>query len=297
MSLKFELELGSKASRIDDALNDYLPPIKLYPPLIHESMRYSVVFGGKRLRPVMLMAAAESVGEKTDKILPAACAVEVLHNYSLVHDDLPAMDNDDYRRGRPTSHKMYGEATAILTGDALLTFSFQLLVHCAQLGVDSQSTLRAVDILARAAGSMGLIGGQLVDTLSEKDNIDYDTLKYIHLHKTACLFRASMEIGAVLSGAEEDDLHALGCYGENFGLAFQIIDDILDLEGDVAKTGKPTGSDLKNRKATYPLLFGVEESRAKARDAIMEAIDSISYLGDKINFLRHLAYYVLSRDR
>ncbi len=290
-------ELNKRASVVDEALDRYLPPEDEYPPLIHRAMRYSVMSGGKRLRPIMVMAGAEYVGGSPANVLPAACAVELLHTYSLVHDDLPAMDNDDYRRGKPTSHKMYGEDVAILAGDALLTYAFQLLTDSVGGGAEPGNTLKAVNILARAAGTMGLIGGQLVDTVSDKDNISYDTLRYIHSRKTASLFRASLEIGAVLSGATKDELHALGRYGENFGLAFQIIDDILDIEGDADRIGKPVGSDLKNRKATYPLLFGIAEARVKAGEAVAKAVDSISYLGGKIYFLRDLAYYVLSRDR
>lgn len=292
--MDFKEELKKRALIVEEALDGFLPPPDAYPPLIHQAMRYSALGGGKRLRPALVMAAAEAVGGSASGVLPAACAVELIHTYSLVHDDLPAMDNDDYRRGKLTNHKVYGDAVAVLVGDALLTLSFQLLAGspCTRPG----DIARVIQEVALGAGTFGLIGGQVVDTFSEGAEIDEKTLEYIHRHKTGALYRASVRAGAILAGAGEQELASLTRYAENLGLAFQIIDDILDLEGDEKKIGKPVGSDLKNKKATYPSLFGLDRSREKARLAAGRAEEALGSFGQEADFLRWLVQFVIERD-
>lgn len=295
--MNFKEDLKRRVGYIEDALERYLPPENAYPQVIHQAMRYSVLAGGKRLRPVLALAGCEVVGGNPVKVVPAACALEFLHTYSLIHDDLPAMDNDDYRRGKPTSHKVFGEAIAILAGDALLTLAFQLLAKTA-LELNSQvSALRVIDMVAQAAGTEGLIGGQVVDTIYCDGEVDEEILEYIHVHKTARLLRVSVLTGAVLAGGSEREVSALGSYGENMGLAFQIVDDILDIEGDADKIGKPVGSDLKNRKATYPALYGLDVARVKARTAAERAVDALKIFGPEADFLRELVNFILQRDR
>ncbi|MCL6634502.1 MAG: polyprenyl synthetase family protein [Peptococcaceae bacterium] len=291
--MDFLAELKKRAALVEEALDRYLPPAGAYPSLIHEAARYCVMGGGKRLRPALVMAGAEAVGGSAAGVMPAACALELIHTYSLVHDDLPAMDNDDYRRGRLTCHKVYGEALAVLAGDALLTLAFQLLAVCDSRPEDVVKVIREV---AAAAGTSGLIGGQVVDTFSEGEIIDESTLEYIHRHKTGALYRASVRAGAILAGADEKRLAFLTEYAEYLGLAFQIKDDILDIEGDEKKIGKPVGSDIKNKKATYPALFGLEKSREKARQAAERAREALRPFGSEADFLRLLVQFVIDRD-
>ena len=291
--LDFSEDLRKRASLVEEALEYLLPGPNAYPPLIHQAMRYSVMGGGKRLRPALVMAGAEAVGGQIADVLPAACAFELIHTYSLVHDDLPAMDNDDYRRGKLTSHKVYGEATAVLTGDALLTMAFQLLAGSKG---KAENILRVIQEAAIGAGTFGLIGGQVVDTLSEGNEFDEVTLNYIHRHKTGALYKVSVRAGAILAGAREEQLAALTGYAENLGLAFQIKDDILDIEGDENKIGKPVGSDTKNNKATYPALFGLNKSRVKARQAAERALAALESFGAEAEFLRAMVDFVIERD-
>ncbi|TEB06666.1 Farnesyl diphosphate synthase [Pelotomaculum schinkii] len=291
--IDFKEELKKRAALVEESLEILLPGTNAYPPLIHQAMRYSVMGGGKRLRPVLVMAGAEAVGGKADDALTAACAFELIHTYSLVHDDLPAMDNDDYRRGKLTSHKVYGEAAAVLTGDALLTMAFQLL---AESKGAPENVLRVIREAAVGAGTFGLIGGQVVDTLSEGVELDENTLEYIHRHKTGALYKISVRAGAILAGARDDQLAALTGYAENLGLAFQIKDDLLDIEGDEQKIGKPVGSDTKNNKATYPALFGLHKSRAKARQAAQQALAALRPFGAEADFLRSMVNFVIERD-
>jgi len=290
----FKEELKKKAILVEEALELFLPSPETYPPLIHQAMRYSVMGGGKRLRPALVMAAAETVGGCASDVLPAACAIELIHVYSLVHDDLPAMDNDDYRRGKLTSHKVYGEAMALLVGDALLTLAFKLLSECRNTSPDA--VVRVINEVAAGAGTLGLIGGQVVDTFSAGEDIVEDTLEYIHSHKTGAIYRVSLRTGAILAGAREKDLACLTEYAEHMGLAFQIKDDILDIEGDEKKLGKPVGSDIRNKKATYPALFGLEKSKEKARLAADNAIAALSAFGQEADFLRSLVEFVIERD-
>lgn len=292
--MDFKGELKKKAALIEKALDSFLPPPETYPPLIHQAMRYSVMGGGKRLRPALVMAAAETVGGRAGDVLPAACAIELIHAYSLVHDDLPAMDNDDYRRGKLTTHKVYGEAVALLVGDALLTLAFKLLSECRN--TRPEDVVKVIHEVAVGAGTLGLIGGQVVDTFSAGEKIDETTLEYIHRHKTGAIYRVSLRAGAILAGARENELARLTEYAEHMGLAFQIKDDILDIEGDEKKLGKPVGSDIRNKKATYPVLVGLEKSKEKARLAVDKAKAALSVFGKEADFLRALAQFVIERD-
>jgi len=272
-----------------------LPTGDTYPPLIHQAMRYSVIGGGKRIRPVLVLATAEAAGGKCEDVLPAACALELIHAYSLIHDDLPAMDDDDYRRGRPSNHKVFGEAGAILAGDALLTHAFFLLADLK--AQKPEAVLRVINEIAYNAGSCGMIGGQVVDTCQEGGLDQFQALDYIHRHKTGALYRVAVRVGAILAGAPEAMIERLTDYGDKLGLLFQIVDDILDVEGDKDKLGKPIGSDEKNKKLTYPQLFGLEESKQKAKQAAEQATAALSPLGPEADFLRQLANQMLTRDR
>lgn len=286
---------------VDEALTSLLPGKDIYPDVIHQAMGYSIFAGGKRLRPILCLASAQALGKDDKSILPIACALEMIHTYSLIHDDLPAMDNDDYRRGKLTNHKVFGEGMAILAGDALLTHAFQVIAdYGLSMGDNSQianrAILQVIAEVAQAAGSMGMIGGQVVDLLSEGKAIDGTTLKYIHNHKTGALFKASVRAGAILSYAGPGELAALTLYAENFGLAFQITDDILDITGDEKKLGKPTGSDEKKQKATYPALFGLEESQRLANEAIERAAESLQGLPGEVEPLTRLVRYLADRE-
>lgn len=290
-------ELAQRGTLINQALENYLQTEEIYPPVIHQAMRYSIFAGGKRLRPILVLAAAEVVSNRPDRALPAAVALEFIHTYSLIHDDLPAMDNDDLRRGRPTCHKVYGEAVAILAGDALLTQAFEVLSDTAfPDGPESTIVLQVIREIAQAAGTLGMIGGQVVDLASEGQQIDLPTLTYIHQHKTGALIRAAVRSGALLGGASADELLALTGYAEAFGLAFQIADDILDVVGNEAVLGKPVGSDARNEKSTFPNLFGLERSQEMARETAEKAITYLARFGDRARFLRALTQYVLERD-
>ena len=264
---------------------------------IHEAMCYALYNGGKRLRPIMVYEGAAIAGAEIQKVAPAACALEMIHCYSLVHDDLPAMDDDDYRRGKPTCHKVFGEAMAILAGDALLTGAFELLasIPC-QNDQDQIRLLRVIAELSSAAGSSGMIGGQVIDLESEGKSIDYPTLVNLHALKTGKLFIAALRTGAILGGIDDMKLHKLTEYGLHFGQAFQITDDILVITGDEKEVGKPLGSDEKNSKNTYPSIFGLEKSLQMAKEQINKCILSLNDFGKEADFLRWLAYYILSRS-
>ncbi|SHK06658.1 polyprenyl synthetase family protein [Desulforamulus aeronauticus] len=293
--MNFKNELAAWSKLVDDALDRYLPKADEYPTTIHEAMRYSIFAGGKRLRPVLVLASTKAVGGSVEKALPVACALELIHTYSLIHDDLPAMDNDDFRRGRPTNHKVYGEAMAILAGDALLTLAFELIASSAAAFSLDRVNLVTLEI-AQASGSRGLIGGQVVDMLSENQAITGDIMEYIHRHKTGALFRAAVRAGAILGGADAEQLTSLTNYSEQMGLAFQIKDDLLDIEGDEAKLGKPVGSDVKNQKSTYPSLYGLEEARRMADKAATDACAELKIFGPEAEFLRSLMHFIINRD-
>lgn len=293
--MNWEEELSQKAAMINDALDRYLPPASCYPAKIHEAMRYSLFAGGKRLRGALVLAVAEMLKMEPKRVLPAAAAVEMIHTYSLIHDDLPAMDDDDYRRGRPTCHKVFGEAVAILAGDALLTLAFQTLSDLKREGFAPDLILKTIEEVSRAAGTDGLIGGQVVDLESEGVEVEGDTLAYIHEHKTGALFSAAVRSGALLAGADELQLQALTDYARAFGLAFQITDDILDIIGDEKELGKPVKSDLVKNKATYPALFGLEQAQKLAADQVHKAVHSLKMFGAKAAFLEETARYLLQR--
>lgn len=260
-----------------------------------ESMKYSLMAGGKRLRPVLLMAAADAVGAKGEEFLTTACAIEMIHTYSLIHDDLPAMDDDDYRRGKLTNHKVYGAGMATLAGDALLTLSFEVMLR--QQGVSADKLVQVVREMSTAAGPDGMVGGQALDMESEDKQISMETMKNIHLGKTGALFRAAIRSGAILGGASEEALQALTTYADNFGLAFQITDDILDVVGDEAVIGKPVGSDEKNHKSTYVTLTSLEEAQKLAQEAVDTAIAALDIFGDEADFLRELVAFLVKRNK
>ena len=259
-------------------------------------MRYSLLAGGKRLRPVLVIAATEAVGGDCEAVLAFAVATEMIHTYTLIHDDLPALDNDDIRRGKPTNHKVFGEAIAILAGDALLTEAFILMTRSEEMGsVPTECFLNASHDMAKALGSKGMIGGQVVDLESEGKPIDAETLEYIHTYKTGCLIRACIRCGGMLGQATSDQLSALSLFGSRIGHAFQIIDDILDITGDEEKLGKNIGSDLNKDKATYPALYGLEESRRKAEELVKESIAGLEEFDDRANPLREIARFFVQR--
>ncbi len=266
------------------------------PAVLQEAMLYSLFAGGKRIRPVLALASYEACGGDAVDIVPYAATLELIHTYSLIHDDLPAMDNDDLRRGKPTNHKVYGDAVAILAGDALLTEAFRILADPA-LGGELNETrlLMASREVAEAAGMRGMVAGQVQDMLSENAEPDSDTLEFIHRCKTAALICGSVRVGAILYGGGEDMISAMTGYGNNIGLAFQVVDDIIDIEGETEEIGKPKGSDEKKKKMTYPRLYGIERSREKARQLVDSAIGSLSVLGERADPLREIARYLLDR--
>ena len=288
--------LRERAVLVDAALDRWLPREEILPPRLHQAMRYSVFAGGKRLRPILIIAACEAVGGPPERALPAACAIEMIHTYSLIHDDLPAMDDDDFRRGHPTNHKVFGEANAILAGDALLTEAFRLLADAeANRGVDPAVSLRVIETIARCAGSQGMVGGQVVDMESEENPVDFATLQYIHTRKTGALILASIQAGAWLGGGNDEQVAALTRYGETAGLAFQIADDILDIIGDQRELGKDVGSDQARGKATYPALLGLSEARRRAGELRELAIAALQPLGTSAEPLRAIARYIVER--
>ncbi len=296
--MTFDLAAYSLERRewVEHALDLFVPPAHLKPNSLHESVRYSLFCGGKRLRPLLTIAGAEIVGGNGQNVLPLACAVECIHTFSLIHDDLPAIDNDDLRRGHPTNHKVYGEAIAILSGDALLALSFELIGKSRQ-HASAENVLRVLDMIAKATGTDGMVGGQVVDIQSEgKSDLDLETVKWIHGRKTGALLTASLVGGALLAGASPQQEAALTTYGENMGIAFQITDDLLDIYGDAEKLGKPVGSDLKNDKATYPKLLGIETSQRMATEAHNKAVESLTMFGDKAQPLTALADYMIGRE-
>ncbi len=284
--------LAAQRRSVDDALDRLLPPEDSEPTSVHRAMRYSVMAGGKRLRPILVIAGAEAVGGDSQLVMPTACALELIHTYSLIHDDLPAMDDDDYRRGRLTNHKVFGEAIAILAGDALLTLALEFI---ARGPGDPRVICEVVAEVATAAGTRGMVGGQVVDIESEGKTVSEGTLEFIHRHKTAALIRVSLCAGALLAGATPHQVAAIRSAGEDLGLAFQIVDDILDVEGSLAELGKTAGSDERKKKVTYPALYGLDVSRAKARELINHAKQSLTPLGTPADPIRALAEFIIER--
>src|SRR6266446_3495101 len=287
--------LEQQRQRVEVILDQLLPAPDSYPPLLMEAMRYSVFAGGKRLRPILTLAAADAVGGESEAVLPAAGALEYIHTYSLIHDDLPAMDDDDYRRGRLTNHKVFGDAMAILAGDALLTHAFRLIAGNVDGASDARVIADVVAEIAEAAGTDGMVGGQVVDIESEGKTVSAETLDYIHTRKTAALIRASLRVGAMLAGAKPDALKAITRAGDALGLAFQIVDDILDVEGSLEELGKTAGSDQRKQKATYPALHGLEASRRRARQLIEDAKVALVPLGPAARPIAALADFIYER--
>ena len=288
--------LKTRKKIVDNALDRYLPGEDNYPSVIFKSVRYSIFAGGKRIRPILCMASAEAVGGNVETVLPVACALELIHTYSLIHDDLPVMDDDDYRRGKLTNHKVFGEDIAVLAGDALLTEAFHLMSKREFTNkISPDRLLTVINDISKAAGFLGMVGGQVVDIESEGKEIDEETLDYIHTHKTGAMVIASTRAGAIISGASEDELSALSDYGRHIGLAFQIMDDILDIEGDQDVLGKDIGSDESRGKVTFPALFGLEASREKARELVDDALSDIAQFDSRAEPLRMIARYIIER--
>ena len=293
-SFDFNAYLSSARERVEAALDASMGPER--PESLRESMRYSLLAGGKRLRPILCLAACELVGGDAALAMPTAVALEMIHTMSLIHDDLPAMDNDDLRRGRPTNHKVYGDAMAILAGDALLSRAFEMVAVRSD-GVSPDRLVQVVGELALVSGAPGLVGGQVVDLESEGKQVDLETLEYIHLHKTAALLRACVVTGALIGGADAQQVSAMRTYANGIGLAFQIIDDILDVTASSEVLGKTAGKDLVADKTTYPKLLGLESSRTRALELVAEAKSALDPWKDKAQPLLALADYVASRDR
>jgi geranylgeranyl diphosphate synthase type II len=293
MSFDLDAYMKERLAAVDAALDVFLPPETQRPETLHKAMRYSVFAGGKRLRPILVMAGAEAVGGAAEQVIPTACAMELIHTYSLVHDDLPAMDNDDFRRGVPTNHKVFGEATAILAGDALLTLAFRLVAD--NVRQTNRSALEVVVDIADAAGHGGMVAGQVADLEAEGRQVGAETVDYIHAHKTGALIRTSLRVGARLCGATAEQVHTLSVAGADLGLAFQIVDDILDVVASSEELGKTAGKDQIQQKATYPAIHGLEVSRARARDLIDGADAALAALGPRAEPIRALGRFILER--
>ena len=295
MHVNFKAEWKKRADLVEEGLLRELKKVPAYDETLEKAMEYSLMAGGKRLRPVLLMAAADAVGKDGAAFLTTGCAIEMIHTYSLIHDDLPAMDNDDYRRGKPTNHKVFGDGIAVLAGDALLTLAFEVMLR--QEGAAPETLVTVVSEMSRAAGPYGMVGGQVLDLEGEGRRLDLAALRKIHMGKTGALFCAAIRSGAILAGAKEEELTALTLYAERFGLAFQITDDILDVTGDEAAIGKPVGSDVRNEKATYVTLTSLEEAKKLAEDAVDEAVAALDIFGERAAFLRDLALFLLGRKK
>ena len=295
MHVNFKAEWKKRADLVEEGLLRELKKVPAYDETLEKAMEYSLMAGGKRLRPVLLMAAADAVGKDGAAFLTTGCAIEMIHTYSLIHDDLPAMDNDDYRRGKPTNHKVFGDGIAVLAGDALLTLAFEVMLR--QEGAAPETIVTVVSEMSRAAGPYGMVGGQVLDLEGEGRRLDLASLRKIHMGKTGALFCAAIRSGAILAGAKEEELAALTLYAERFGLAFQITDDILDVTGDEAAIGKPVGSDVRNEKATYVTLTSLEEAKKLAEDAVDEAVAALDIFGERAAFLRDLALFLLGRKK
>ena len=295
MRVDFKAEWKRRADLVEEGLLLELKKVPAYDETLENSMEYSLMAGGKRLRPVLLMAAADAVGKDGSNFLTTGCAIEMIHTYSLIHDDLPAMDNDDYRRGKPTNHRVFGDGIAVLAGDALLTLAFEVMLR--QQGATPETLVAVVSEMSRAAGPYGMVGGQVLDLEGEGRHLDMAALRKIHMGKTGALFCAAIRSGAILAGANEAELAALTLYAERFGLAFQITDDILDVIGDEAAIGKPVGSDARNEKATYVTLTSLEEAQKLAEAVVSEAVEALRIFDERAAFLRELALFLLRREK
>ncbi|MFC4769160.1 polyprenyl synthetase family protein [Effusibacillus consociatus] len=295
MSFLIDEYLKNRAKEVEEALDRLTASALDTPHPIGEAMRYSLFAGGKRIRPILTLAAVETMGGDYKEALPVACAIEMIHTYSLIHDDLPAMDNDDFRRGKPTNHKVFGEAMAILAGDALLTYAFEVLSSVEMPGREKEQ-LALIRELSKASGFQGMIGGQAADMEAEGKNGDEATLLYIHRHKTGDLLTASVRMGAIFAGASDQELGKFTVYAENLGLAFQIQDDILDVIGDQSKIGKAVGADAALRKMTFPGIYGLEASQKKLHELTQKALTSLNEISQDTTVLQAIADYLLKRE-
>jgi geranylgeranyl diphosphate synthase, type II len=298
MAVAFDIQryLEEKRDEVDRFLDTAVPDSRTPPTTLHEAMRYSLFAGGKRIRPILAIAAAEAVGRASRAVLPVASSLELIHTYSLIHDDLPAMDNDDYRRGKPTNHKVYGEAMAILAGDALLTLAFDLCSRAELLDdLDPRQQIQILNELARGAGNVGMVAGQVLDIQAENQEIDLPTLQNIHMHKTGKLIRAAVRMGALASSAKPQELQQLTAYAEDIGLAFQIADDVLNVTGTLKELGKNANTDAQRGKKTYPTFYGIDGARALADECTLRALSRLEGFDRKADPLRELARYITSR--
>ena len=287
--------LARRQQRVDRFLERCIPPANQSDTLTH-AMRYSVFSGGKRIRPILSIAATEALGAAVTPVLPFACALELIHTYSLIHDDLPAMDDDDVRRGQPTSHRVFGEGMAILAGDALLTEAFRIMAEAAaKPGVSQRRALQVLTEIASAAGARGMVAGQAADLSAENRPIDLPTVEWIHIRKTGALIRAAVRAGAVLAGARADQLQRLTRYADCLGLAFQIADDILDAEGPTEVTGKNPGRDQARHKATFPAVLGLSAAKERARDLLANAVEELRSFKRPAEPLREIARFAVGR--
>ncbi|MBD2056662.1 polyprenyl synthetase family protein [Oculatella sp. FACHB-28] len=285
--------LSAQQARVESALDQSIAVV--YPEKIYEAMRYSLMAGGKRLRPILCLATCELLGGSAAMAMPTACALEMIHTMSLIHDDLPAMDNDDYRRGKLTNHKVYGEDVAILAGDGLLAYAFEFIALQTQ-GVPAEQVLQVISRLGRAVGAAGLVGGQVVDLESEgKVDVALETLDFIHRHKTGALLEAAVVCGAVLAGGSEANVQRLSSYAQDIGLAFQIVDDVLDITATQEELGKSVGKDLQAQKVTYPSIWGIEESKRQAEQRIAHAKAQLEPFGESARPLMAIADYITAR--
>jgi geranylgeranyl diphosphate synthase type II len=288
--------LEQKRLDVDQFLDLVAPPSVTPPTTLHESIRYSLLAGGKRIRPILTIAAADAIGSTAPGLMPVACSLEFIHTYSLIHDDLPSMDNDDFRRGKPTNHKVYGDAMAILAGDALLTMAFDIISRPDLMkGCDPVRQVHLIQELAYGSGNRGMVGGQVFDIQAENKDIDLDTLQTIHKHKTGMLIRAAVRMGAVAAGATDRQLDDLTGYAEDIGLAFQIADDVLNVTGTREELGKNPNTDAERGKKTYPSFHGVDGAKKLADDCVARAIDRLSSFGPLAEPLREIARYIIAR--
>ncbi|MGA1874582.1 MAG: polyprenyl synthetase family protein [bacterium] len=294
--MNIETYLEEKRIHIDHWLDQHLPPENLSPSSIHRAMRYSLLARSKRIRPILSLAVAELLQGNIEWVFPFACALELIHTYSLIHDDLPAMDNDDFRRGQPSNHKVFGEGVAILAGDALLTHAFSLMSSPQTVAsIPSHIALPAIYEVSQAAGTQGMIGGQIMDLESEGHTVTLSHVETMHAWKTGAMVSAAIRVGALISGASDAHMENLSRYGRHIGLAFQIVDDLLDVEGHPELLGKTVGKDFSARKATFPSVLGIEESKNYTRYQYEQAIQALEEFGDQAEILRSLAHFIVFR--
>jgi geranylgeranyl diphosphate synthase type II len=295
MTMDLKAYLREKRAVVDGALKSVFPEPQGFAADVVRAMTYSLFAGGKRLRPILCIGGAEAVGKEARAVLPFACSLELIHTYSLIHDDLPAMDNDDLRRGKPTNHKVFGEAVALLAGDGLLTEAFRLMAETDE--VDPRALLKVIRLVGAAAGYQGMVGGQAVDIQSEGKPVDPSLVNFIHSHKTGALIHASVTSGAILGGGTEEQVKAISSYGEKIGLAFQIADDILDVEGDSKAMGKAVGGDARKKKITFPAAVGLQRAKGIQARLVEEAVNGLKDFDRKADPLRSIAVYIIERKK